>query len=144
MWEPMSISREYGETLDEAKKIQSMLSGTEIPVKMCLDVDHGDVTSANPSDTDPYQWIERFANESGAIHLKQSLKDKGGHWPFIEEYNKNGNIEPGKIIHAFNQKNVEEMEFVLELSFREREPTDSLVEKNMKASVDFWRQWIKN
>ena len=42
IWEPMSISREFGETLNECKKIQNLLNKKKsFNFKLCLDVGHG-------------------------------------------------------------------------------------------------------
>tara|TARA_Y100000310_G_scaffold338090_1_gene426830 strand:+ start:1667 stop:2575 length:909 start_codon:yes stop_codon:yes gene_type:complete len=142
-WEPMSIPREYGETLAETRKIQHLLRGSAIPIKLCLDVDHGDVSSPNPEDTDPYAWLREFGKGSPLIHLKQSLKDKSGHWPFIPEKNELGNITPEKVISALEQSGCTETILLLELSFREREPFESRVLSDLKTSVDYWRRFVQ-
>lgn len=142
-WEPMSISREQGETLAEARRLQDDVNaGAPLPIHICLDVDHGDVTSPNPSDTDPYAWLDAFATESPLIHLKQSSANKGGHWPFTAQHNKDGRIVPAKVVRVLMDKGVKEVDLLLELSFREREPTDSTVVEVLKESVAFWRTII--
>ncbi len=143
-WEPMSIPREYGETIAETKKIQQLLKESVLPIKLCLDVDHGDVSSTNPNDTNPYVWLREFAKESPLIHLKQSLNDKGGHWPFTSENNAKGKITAQKVIEALRQGGNEESLLLLEFSFREREPFDSRVLEDLKASVDYWREFVKD
>lgn len=143
MWEPMSIAREMGETIDETKRIQKVLSGSlDLPIKLCLDVDHGDVCSSNPSDTDPFVWIREFSSDVLAIHLKQTLTDKGGHWPFTDEYNRKGKITPQKIIPLLNEVGLQDVTLLLELSFREREPFESRVVDDIKASVEYWRPYV--
>ncbi len=144
-WEPMSISREQGETIQETKKLHKDVNQqSPIPFKICLDVDHGDVTSKNAEDTNPYAWLKEFAKEAPIIHLKQSSKNKGGHWPFIREHNLQGNIRPRKVLDTLKSNGVNDSELILELSFREREPTDSNVVSNLKESVNYWRKLIKN
>jgi D-erythrulose 1-phosphate 3-epimerase len=143
LWEPMSISRELGETLVAAQKLhKSLNSEIAIPMKMCLDVDHGDLSSQNPDDTDPYAWLNTFCHESPLIHLKQPLKDKGGHWPFTPEKNKDGKIVPKKLIDCLEQNGVKEVTLLLELSFREREPFESRVIDDILASIDYWRPHV--
>ena len=143
-WEPMSIAREYGETIKETKIIQKHLSDSKIPIYLCLDVDHGDLSSTNPDDTNPYEWIKEFAKITPLIHLKQSLIDKGGHYPFIEEYNSQGIIVPSKIIDALDSAEaLKNTLLLLELSFREREPTDSNVLAHLKESVNYWRKYVE-
>ena len=44
----MSISREQGETINECKKLQRDVNlNSPLPFKICLDVDHGELTSKN-------------------------------------------------------------------------------------------------
>ena len=87
-WEPMSITREQGETIETALRLQEDVNeNSPIDFKVCLDLDHGDVSSSNPDDTDPHAWIRAMASETPMIHLKQSSLDKGGHWPFTAEHN---------------------------------------------------------
>ena len=89
----MSISREFGETIEEAINLNEELNkNSPLPFSMCLDVDHGDLESPDPDDTDPYAWIRKCKDGFDMIHLKQSYSNKGGHWPFIAEHNEKGNI----------------------------------------------------
>mgnify|MGYP000238056577 CR=1 FL=1 len=144
-WEPMSISREQGETLEEARKLQNDVNiGAPLPFKICLDVDHGDVSSLNPNDTDPYVWLEEFGADAPLIHLKQSQISKSGHWPFVAEHNEKGRIFPEKVVNVLVDNHVEQVDLLLELSFREREPSDSTVVEVLKESVDFWRSAVNN
>ena len=82
-WEPMSVGREFGETIDGALALQERITAREmaIPMWMMADIDHGDVTSPNPDDYDPYAWARAAPKYSPIIHIKQSLMDKGGHAP---------------------------------------------------------------
>lgn len=144
LWEPMSISREQGETIERCAVLQEQVNkNAPIPFKMCLDVDHGDITSPNPDDTNPYKWLDAFAADSPVIHLKQSLKSKGGHYPFTEEFNQQGNIVPSKVMEVIKSKGITDADMVLELSFREREPADSSAEAVLKESVEYWREQVQ-
>lgn len=143
IWEPMSIAREFGETLESCEKIMYLLnSNSPIPFELCLDVDHGDITSANSNDYNPYSWIKKFCAVSPVIHLKQSSKDKSSHFPFIKKYNDLGIIEPLKILNLLKKNNIKDCDLILELSFRERNPVDSQIEDQILESVNFWRQYL--
>ncbi|MCK5214139.1 MAG: TIM barrel protein [Candidatus Omnitrophica bacterium] len=143
LWEPMSIPREMGETIVETKRVHYIVNqDIALPMKLCLDVDHGDVSSDNPADTDPYAWIRAFAKEAPVIHLKQTLRDKGGHWPFIPEKNKNGKIIPEEFLQELEKAGVEEVILFFEFSFREREPFESRVISDIKASVEYWKPFV--
>ncbi|HIH23294.1 TPA: TIM barrel protein [Candidatus Micrarchaeota archaeon] len=145
MWEPMSVPREYGETLESATSLQKLLDDADfaIPMKMCLDVDHGDVSSTNSDDTNPYSWLERFGAISPCVHLKQSLQDKNGFRPFTQEYNKIGKVRGDAVLDSLAKSGAKNVALMLELSFREREPYESNVLSDLKASVDYWRKWVK-
>jgi hypothetical protein len=67
---------------------------------MMADIDHGDVTSANPDDFDPYAWARAVPKVSPIIHIKQSLMDKGGHRPFTAEFNAKGRIQPEPLLQG--------------------------------------------
>jgi len=114
----------------------------DIPLLMMADIDHGDVTSTNPDDYDPYAWARSDPRVSPIIHIKQSLMDKGGHRPFTAEFNRKGKIEPQKLIDAFNQGGGADNEICLELSFKEREPNDRQVVSHIAESVAHWAPWI--
>ena len=144
-WEPMSVSREQGETIVEAKQLYNDINlNSPLPFKICLDVDHGDVSSILSDDTDPYCWIDQLGLVSPLIHLKQSSKNKSGHWPFIKEFNEIGTIKPKSILNSLEKCGNKEAELLFEFSFREREPADSTVIEVLKESVNFWRPFVQN
>ena len=102
-WEPMSVGRELGHTIaDDARacRIAWIAADLAIPLKAMIDIDHGDVSSPDPADTDPYAWASAFAARSPIIHIKQSSANKGGHWPFTAEHNRDGRIVPERLIEA--------------------------------------------
>jgi hypothetical protein len=110
---------------------------------LCLDVDHGDVTSPNPDDTDPHAWLRAFGTVSPCIHIKQSLRDKGGHYPFVAEYNARGTIVPEEILATLRGAGVQSCTLLLEISHRERLPMDAHVVADLKESVAYWRPAIE-
>ncbi len=140
----MSIGREFGETIAECMKLQDRLTAADmaIPMWMMADIDHGDVTSANPNDFDPYAWARAVPKVSPIIHIKQSLMDKGGHRPFTAAFNAKGRIQPEPLLKAFAQGGAVDNEICLELSFKEREPNDREVIPQIAESVAFWAPHI--
>lgn len=145
-WEPMSISREQGETIEAARTLQEDVNrGSPLPFFMCLDVDHGDLVSRRAEDTNPYAWLMMFSGCSPYIHVKQSSADKGGHWPFTKKYNQEGRIFPEKVLAALKatRKQMSPQTLFFEMSFREREPIDSTVVEALRESADYWRNWVK-
>lgn len=143
-WEPMSVGREFGETIAGALALQDRLSasGMAVPMWMMADIDHGDVTSANRQDFDPYEWARAVPRVSPIIHIKQSLMDKGGHRPFTADFNARGRIQPEPLLAAFAEGGAQDNEICLELSFKEREPNDREVIAQIAESVAFWAPHI--
>ncbi|MCF3973495.1 sugar phosphate isomerase/epimerase family protein [Paracoccus salsus] len=143
-WEPMSVGREFGETIAECRALQARLTAADmaIPMWMMADIDHGDVTSPDPDDFDPYAWARAVPRLSPIIHVKQSLMDKGGHRPFIAEFNARGRIQPRPLLAAFAEGGAQDNEICLELSFKERDPNDREVIPQIAESVAFWAPHI--
>lgn len=145
LWEPMSVGREFGDTLATCAALQDRIdaAGLALPLRMMVDIDHGDVTSADPRDVDPYAWAETFPTRSPIIHVKQSSMNKGGHWPFTATHNRDGRITPEKLLAAVRRGGGTGNEICLELSFREREPADRQVIAMIRESVDFWAPHVE-
>jgi hypothetical protein len=143
-WEPMSVGREFGHTIEACRALDRRLAAADLPIpmRMMVDIDHGDVTSPNAADVDPYAWAEAFPRQSPIIHVKQSSMNKGGHWPFTAAHNKDGRITPERLLEAVRRGGGTDNEICLELSFREREPTDRNVVEMIRESVEFWEPFI--
>jgi len=140
LFEPMSVSREVGETIPAAREmLDRCAGGFAVPMKLCLDVDHGDLNSTDPRDTDPHAWIRAFAQDAACIHIKQSLRDKGGHYPFTRQYNAQGTIVPDEILATMRDAGMDRCTLLFEISHRERWPTDDTVVADLKESVEYWR-----
>lgn len=143
-WEPMSIGREFGETIETCLALQDRLTAADmaVPMWMMADIDHGDVTSPNADDYDPYAWARAVPRVSPIIHIKQSLMDKGGHRPFSAQFNAKGLIQPEPLLAALAKGGASENEICLEFSFKEREPNDREVVPQIAESVAFWAPHI--
>ncbi|RLE08922.1 D-erythrulose-1-phosphate dehydrogenase [Candidatus Aerophobetes bacterium] len=146
IFEPMSIPREMACTIDSTRKLLERLNEGDlpIPIRLCLDVDHGDLASSDPRDTNPYAWLKELAHLAPVIHIKQSTKDKSAHWPFTEKYNKIGVISPPRVMEAIEKSGAEEVVLLFEISHRERYPMEYQVLDDLKKSVEYWRKYIKD
>lgn len=143
IWEPMSVKREMGDTISETYKLHKELNQKSmVPILLNLDVDHGNNSSKNKDDFNPYKWIEKLGHLSPAIHLKQKTKDIYTHKPFIKKYNDIGIIKPKKIIEHLKKLDIDEITLYFEFTFREREPFDSQSIKDIKESVKYWKDYI--
>ncbi|MBT6546331.1 MAG: aminotransferase [Rhodobacteraceae bacterium] len=145
-WEPMSIGREFGDTIKASLALQGQIAAADmaLPMWMMADIDHGDVTSPNPDDYNPYAWARAVPKISPIIHIKQSLMDKGGHRPFTAAFNAKGRIQPEPLLAALAEGGAVDNEICLELSFKEREPNDREVIPQIAESVSFWAPYISS
>jgi len=143
-WEPMSVGRELGHTIGDTSRLQDRLdaAGLAVPLKAMVDIDHGDISSQDPADTDPYAWARTFATRSPIIHIKQSSMNKGSHWPFAARFNENGRIVPQRLLDAIVAGGGHDNELCMEFAFREREPADRHVLSMSRESVEFWRPYV--
>ncbi len=142
----MSVGREFGETISGALALQKRLTEANmaVPMWMMADIDHGDLTSPNPDDVDPYAWARATPKVSPIIHIKQSLMDKGGHRPFTAAFNAKGRIHPEPLLQAFAEGGAKDNEICLELSFKERDPNDREVIAQIAESIAFWAPHINS
>lgn len=143
MWEPMSVRRELGHTIPACRALHERINrDMPVPIRLNLDIDHGDVSSPDPADRDPYAWARAFAAAAPVVHIKQSSMNKGGHWPFTAAHNAEGRIRPEPLLAALRDGGGESNELVFEFTFREREPSDSSVVSALRESVAFWKDHV--
>lgn len=143
-WEPMSIKREFGDTIIDTKKLITILNKkSKIPILLNLDVDHGNHFTKNKNDRNPYSWLKEFIHLSPCVHIKQKTKDIYTHKPFIKKYNKIGIIKPRRIIDIISKnKKIDEVTLYFEFGFRERDPYDNNAIKDIKESIQYWNKFL--
>ena len=137
-FEPMSVEREFGNTIENTRMILDELNTySAIPFKLCLDVGH----APHPTQRDYKKWLEAFAKDSPIIHLQQTTLNNSNHSPFTPQYNCNGIIDPHYIISLLNKYGLSpELDF--EIGFREKEEIEPTVISDLRESVDYWKQCI--
>ena len=144
MFEPMPIPREIGETIPAAREIlEQCREGFAVPLRLCLDVGHGDLKSDDPRDTDPHAWIRAFADDIACLHIKQCLRDKSGEYPFTWEFNAQGKVAPEEIIASMQSAGIDQCTVFLEIAHGERWPAEYRVVSDLKASVKYWQPAIE-
>jgi sugar phosphate isomerase/epimerase len=145
MFEPMSIPREMAETIDKAKELWEQVNEkSSIDVMLCLDVGHGSVNSGDRRDSDPYIWLKELAHISPVIHICQTDSVENiRHWPFTDEYNRIGIIDPVKVLEAIEISRAKDIVLVLEITHPERCPAEEKVLDDIKYSVEYWRRYVE-
>ena len=139
--EPMSVPREMANTVEETLELMERVNANcGAPMRVCLDVGH----APHPDQRDPYPWIERLGAYSPVIHLQQTVLHKSHHWPFIDEYNRQGIIHPEKVLAALEKSGAKDAALIFEISHREYRDSDYRIIEDLKASVDYWRPYVKD
>ena len=110
--------------------------------KLCLDVGHGDINSKDKKNYDPYYWLKSFAKESPVIHIKQVHKGSFGHLPFTKKNNLKGIVDAKKVVNIIKKQENYNTELAFELSFKERDPIDKNVKKDVISSVKYWKKYL--
>lgn len=138
-FEPMSIEREFGNTIENTERILNDINEiSHIPFKLCLDVGH----APHPSQRDYRVWLRKFAKDCCIVHLQQSELNSSNHSPFTKAYNETGIVHPNDVINILNEFGAEpELDF--EISFREKEEVEPTIIHDLKESVEYWKQSIK-
>ena len=107
-------------------------------MRVCLDVGH----APDPSERDPYPWIEQLGAVSPVIHLQQTVLNKSNHAPFTAEANKDGIIKGEKVMDCVKRSGCKDALFAFEISHREHFDTEFKIIPDIKESVQYWRQFI--
>ena len=137
--EPMSIDREFGNTIDKTEKLLEDLKDSAIPIKLCLDLGH----APHPNCRNYKEWLETFAKDSPIIHLQQTVLNSSNHSPFTKSFNESGIIKADEVLSILNKHKVSP-ELILELSFREKHEVEPTIISDLKESVEYWKQEINN
>jgi len=142
--EQMYTPNEVPYTISQARRFyEEVNDGADVPVYLTVDVGH--IACFNyphsQEDTDPYRWLEEFANVSPIIHLQQTEGRGSHHWPFTPEYNKVGIIEPERVIEAIAKSGSEENYLMFEI-FHSLSVSEQQIIDDFKRSVEYWRKFV--
>jgi len=145
LYETTSTPRETCATFAENDEVLACLASMAIPMRLCLDVGHRNQEVPRAPETDPYAWIRKYGGVAPLIHIQQCNAEGSHHWPFIERYNTRGDITPPQILQALAESGAgHEILLALEIRHRAYYPDEYQLEENLRASVEYWRQWVKD
>ena len=66
VFEPMSVPREFGETIEETKRLMDAVNeDSAIPMRLVLDVGH----APHPTQRDCYPWLVQLGKYAPIVHL---------------------------------------------------------------------------
>jgi sugar phosphate isomerase/epimerase len=140
IFEPMSVPREMANTVSEAKALLDRVNACSgVPMKICLDIGH----APHPDERDPYPWIERLGGVSPVIHLQQTVSGRSNHSPFTDEFNRDGIIKRERVMECIKKSGCTDCLFAFEISHREHYDTEFRIIDDLRQSVRYWRECIK-
>lgn len=142
--EPMPVPREIPATISEAEYMMTEISkDPRASVKLCIDLGHAcNPEASTPEDRDPYEWVRRLARYTPCIHVQQTDGKADRHWPFTEEYNRVGIIQPNKLISALEDGRASQVYLFLEIIHPFEYPDDKVLEE-LKESSRYWREYVE-
>ncbi|MCX8161559.1 MAG: sugar phosphate isomerase/epimerase [Candidatus Bathyarchaeota archaeon] len=142
--EPMPVPREIPASISEAEYMMRELSkDPRASVKLCIDLGHAcNPEASKPEDRDPYEWVRRLARYTPCIHVQQTDGKADRHWPFIEEYNTVGIIQPSKLISTLEDGGAGQVYLFLEIIHPFEYPDDKVLEE-LRESSRYWRDYLE-
>ena len=144
-WEPMSVGREFGETIEACLKLQDRLTAANmaVPMWMMADIDHGDVTSAEPGRLRPLRLGARRA-AGLADHPHQAEPDGQGRPPPVHRRVQRQGPHPARAAARGLRRGrrASTTKSASSCRFKEREPNDRQVIPQIAESVAFWAPHI--
>jgi sugar phosphate isomerase/epimerase len=140
-FETMSVPRELAHTIEEAKELHARLNASSaIPIWLCLDVGH----APHPAQRDAELWLRQLGSLACIVHLQQSDANNSRHWPFTSEYNRLGVVDPARTLEAIQASGAEEIYLHFEITHRESYEQESRVIGDLRESVAYWREYLKD
>jgi hypothetical protein len=142
-YEMTSVERESCATFQENDYVLDSCSDMAVPMKICLDLGHRN-TGGLPEEADHLEWIRRYGSRCDVIDCQQTDRETSRHWPFTEYYNGIGTIKPSEVIEAIEESRASEVMLAFEIRTPAFHPHDGRHLENLRISVNYWRQWIKD
>ena len=141
LWEAMPSPREIPHTPKEAiDLLQEVNEGAAVPVYICFDLGHCNSFDFDQPG-DPYAWLEELLPYVPVIHLQQTDGFSDHHWPFTPEFNKQGIIQPDRVVEIAKSSPFPEVSLLFELGFAFDAPDGQIIDA-AKQSIELWRRWV--
>ena len=142
-YEMTSIERETCATFAENDYVLERGKSFAIPLRVALDLGHRNLAGL-PDEADHLAWIRRYVGRCDVIDCQQTNMNASHHWPFTEEHNARGVIKGDEVVEAIHASGAEEILLALELRTAAYYPQELSYLSNLRASVNYWRNWVKN
>jgi len=141
-YEMTSVERETCATFAENDYILERGKNFAIPLRICLDMGHRN-TGGLPGEADHLEWIRRYGSRCDVIDCQQTELSSSCHWPFTAANNEKGVIKADAVVKAIEESGAKEILLAFELRTSAYYPQEHEFLTNLRDSVDYWRNWVK-
>ena len=141
-YEMTSVPRETCATFQENDEVLARGREMAIPLRICLDLGHRNL-AGTPEEADHLAWIRRYGRHCDVIDCQQTDREASRHWPFTEEFNAQGAIRGEEVLAAIHASGAAEILLALEIRTPAYHPQEHTHLDGLRASVQYWRQWVK-
>ena len=141
-YEVTSVPRETCATFKENDYVLDRCSDMDVPLRIVLDMGHRNL-AGTPEEADHLAWIRRYGKYCDVIDCQQSDLAASRHWPFTKEYNEKGCIRGDEVVAAIDESDAGEILLAFEIRAAAYHPQENRYLNDLKASVEYWRQWVK-
>ena len=136
------VSLREPSTMADVEELLTSGDAAHVPVRLCLDVGHQCVAGTEGEERDPYAWLTQFGGRLAEVQLQQSDALGDHHWPFTEECNAQGRIEPGRVLDTLAAAGTGDVLLILEI-IPGWEEDDGEVLDGLRESVDLWKDALR-
>jgi len=142
-YEMTGVPRETCATFEENDAVLAAGKNMAIPLRVCLDMGHRN-RAGTPDEADHLAWIRRYGAHCDVIDCQQTDLEASRHWPFTGEFNAKGVIRGGEVVEAIQESGAEGILLAFEIRGAAFHPQERDFLDTLQASVEHWRQWVKD
>ena len=130
-------ARREPSTMSDIESLITEGDEEHVPLQLCLDVGHMCVPETSGEERDPHAWLRRFGSRAAVIQIQQTDVFGDRHWPFTDEHDEAGRIEPSAVLETLGHFTTAPLVFEVIPAF---EAPDDAVILDLVESVRRWRQ----
>lgn len=143
--EQMYTPNEPPYTIAQTRDILARINeNAGVPVKLALDLGHASSPHYPHSaqDADPYEWLTQLGAETLIVHVQQTSLGSSQHWPFTNEYNARGIIDPARTLRALAASGAAHIAIIFEIFFSLSQNEERIL-ADMRETTDYWKQALQ-
>lgn len=141
-YEMTSVPRETAATFEENDVLLDRCADMALPMRVCLDLGHR-FMNGTPEERDHLAWIRRYGSRTDVIDCQQTDLQASRHWPFTEDRNRAGVIRGDEVVEAIHASGADDVLLAFEIKTAAFYPGEDRHVENLRESVAYWRQWVK-